>query len=650
MRPLRRLLRAGILALCLVHSVHAAPPPVADFFRRPLVHDIALSPSGRYVAIESARNTGRVQISVLDIEHPEDTRIVAGWGDLDAVGVQWITDDRLLFAAVDLSVNLDDWRSRTRGWMAVNRDGTRMLASALGVNAWPVAPLGDGSLDMVVMRSNGDRKNPVWSLWRISTRSGHDTRLAANSPAGTFSWVLDEKGTPRALVTKEADRAVLYRAEDDGQRWVKVIDQPLFGGARIAPLAYRHGQMYVVAGAGDADLGAVFSYDLQTGKLGDKPIVQVQDYDFNGALVFDDETGRLIGIRHLTEDWSTTWLDAEMQAIQAKVDRRVPTLLNQIVCTRCLKARRLVVRSLSDRQPMIYSIYDRETGELRAAAPSRPWIDAAQMGERETTRFNARDGLSIPVTVTLPPGARDGDPPRPAVVLIHGGPWSRGAHWGWSAQPQFLASRGYVVLEPEFRGSTGFGGRHFRAGFKQWGLAMQDDIADTAAWAAKRGLIDPQRVCLAGASYGGYATLMGLIKHAQQFRCGVSWVGPTDIDSLYEFDWSDFDETTRRYGLPTLVADRQADVEQIRATSPLRQAARLTQPLLLAYGAKDRRVPIEHGMRLRDALRPVNAKVEWVEYRTEGHGWFLLDNDVDFWTRVERFLARELAVEAVGSR
>src|SRR6185369_2637644 len=155
-----------------------------------------------------------------------------------------------------------------------------------------------------------------------------------------------------------------------------------------------------------------------------------------------------------------------------------------------------------------------------------------------------------------------------------------------------------VVLEPEFRGSDGFGDRHMRAGFKQWGLAMQDDVADTATWAAARHLIDPKRVCLAGSGYGGYAALMGLIRHPQQFRCGISWGAPTDLDALYDIGWDDWLDIVKRHGLP----------------------AQLRQPLLLAHGGQDRRVPIAHGEHLRDALKDANPKVEWVEYRTEGEG------------------------------
>jgi dipeptidyl aminopeptidase/acylaminoacyl peptidase len=263
------------------------------------------------------------------------------------------------------------------------------------------------------------------------------------------------------------------------------------------------------------------------------------------------------------------------------------------------------------------------------------------MGQRDFVRFKARDGLSIPAYVTKPPKSL-GTGPWPMVVLVHGGPWVRGGQWPWDADAQFLATRGYLVVEPEFRGSLGYGGKLYRAGFKQWGLAMQDDVADAATWAIAQGLADRQRVCIAGASYGGYATLMGLIKNPEIFRCGVEWVGVTDINLMYSITWSDASYIWKEAGMPELIGDRVKDAVQLETTSPLKQAARLTQPLLMAYGTQDRRVPIKHGTAFRDAVVKTNPNVEWIEYPGEGHGFYLTQNRVDFWTRVEAFFARNL--------
>jgi dipeptidyl aminopeptidase/acylaminoacyl peptidase len=235
------------------------------------------------------------------------------------------------------------------------------------------------------------------------------------------------------------------------------------------------------------------------------------------------------------------------------------------------------------------------------------------------------------------------------VVLVHGGPYVRGAHYGWNDETQFLASRGYLVLQPEFRGSTGYGKKHFEAGLKQWGLKMQDDIADATKWAIAQGYADPKRICIAGASYGGYATLMGLVNDPELYQCGINWVGVTDINLMYNGHWrfaDDLGESWKKYGMPEMIGDQIKDAEQLKATSPLEQAARIKRPVLLAYGAADERVPLIHGLAFRDALVQTNKQVEWIQYDEEGHGWLLQKNNIDFWTRVEKFLDKHIGAGA----
>jgi len=253
---------------------------------------------------------------------------------------------------------------------------------------------------------------------------------------------------------------------------------------------------------------------------------------------------------------------------------------------------------------------------------SHPDIDPRQMSRMEAVSYQARDGLEIPAYLTVARGVERKS--LPLVVLVHGGPWVRGQVLRWDPQVQFLASRGYAVLEPEFRGSAGYGTRLFRAGWKQWGLGMQDDVADGVRWADSQGLVDRARVCIAGASYGGYAVLMGLVNDPTLHRCGVDWVGVTDIDLMYSVDWSDASDDWKRYGMPKLIGDQAA--------------------LLLAYGGKDVRVPIVHGEMFRDAMAKVpGSSVEWIAYDKEGHGWRKEENQVDSWNHVEKFLATQIA-------
>jgi dipeptidyl aminopeptidase/acylaminoacyl peptidase len=292
-------------------------------------------------------------------------------------------------------------------------------------------------------------------------------------------------------------------------------------------------------------------------------------------------------------------------------------------------------------QPRVTYLYNTETRKLSRVGSSLPSIEPRQMSRTEFLRYPARDGLQIPAYLTLPKGL-----PKtglPLVVLVHGGPFVRGSQWRWDSEVQFLASRGYAVLQPEFRGTTGYGSELFSAGHKQWGQAMQDDLADGARWAIAQGMVDPKRICIAGASYGGYAALMGLKKNPELFRCGVSWVGVTDIGLLFSSAWSDISGEAKKYSMTQLIGDPVADAAMFKANSPLEQAAHIKQPMLLAYGGWDTRVPVVHGERFRDAVQAHNRDVEWVVYPKEGHGWSTVETRLDFWGRVERFLARQLA-------
>jgi dipeptidyl aminopeptidase/acylaminoacyl peptidase len=262
------------------------------------------------------------------------------------------------------------------------------------------------------------------------------------------------------------------------------------------------------------------------------------------------------------------------------------------------------------------------------------------MGKRSFHRFAARDGLQLPLYVTTPAAKASG--PRPSIVLVHGGPYLRGGSWEWDAQAQFLASRGYLVLQPEFRGSTGFGSKLFEAGWQQWGRTMQDDLADTAAWAVKQGLADPKRIGIMGASYGGYATLMGLVRNPEIFRAGVEWAGVTDIELMFTAVESDASQDARRYDMKTLIGDPAANPAAFADVSPLAQASRITQPLLMAHGGRDRRVPIVHAAKFHRAVKEKNRTVEYISYPEEGHGWRHEEDSIDFWKHVEAFLDKHL--------
>lgn len=656
---------AGVWALCaawLTVGAQAAEPlvPAADFFRVEQMSRPVLSPSGKHLAVHVAAAGGRRRLAVISVQPPRQARIVAGFEDADVGRVQWANDERLVF---DIDDHQAAWGERhAPGLFAVDHDGgnpralimrdwntlsehTTIVSRELRANHGLLRVLRDGSSDVVVQRfdiaNNRTDLQNVTPL-RLNTQTGRAEPLVLRTPRAGRHWWVDAQGQARAMASvTDGKTETFWRAGPDAD-W-QLIDEHRTFDAKAGSLLDLEigldGEVYAESGRGDAaGTTALYRYDPAKRQRAAQPLVSIDGFDFGGHLVFDGRSRRLIGVRYTSDAPGTAWLDDGMKAVQARIDKQLPGLVNLVDPAECGCSRWMVVTSFSDRQPEVYWLYDRETDKLEPVGQSRPQIDPRRMAERDFVRFAARDGLSIPLHVTRPAGKG----PWPTVVLVHGGPHVRGGHWSWNGDAQFLASRGYLVLEPEFRGSTGYGGKLFRAGWKQWGLKSQDDIADAARWAIGRGDADPQRLCIAGASYGGYATLMGLIRDPDLYRCGVAWAAVTDINLMFDIPYSDLSALWQQYGMPNLVGDPVKDAGQLVATSPLQQAARLKQPLLMAIGGQDRRVPPVHGTRFRSALAKTNAQLQWVDYPDEGHGFLKLENRVDFMQRVERFLAQQL--------
>jgi dipeptidyl aminopeptidase/acylaminoacyl peptidase len=650
-----------LLALFSAASTQAAdtPVPLTAFFGNPGVSGAKLSPDGKRLAMLVNNDSGHDQLGVVDLAD-NSLKVVAVFREADVGQFEWVNNDRLVYDSRDKNTAPGKERYAP-GLFAVNADGSvrRQLvdvfeswvvdATVLGREKmpWNTYLLGQpGAQDspwvyVVTVNFGRDHSADEVSLVRLNTLNGATENV--RGPGRTRDWWLDARGRPALATTVEDNIEVLHYLDPKTGQWRKLSSGDAFLRAEdaVTPRGFAPDGTLYVSSYGKRDTSALFAYDLAAGKVAGKPLVDLEQYDFRGELITD--ATRLLGVRYTIDTEAVAWFDPAMKKAQEAVDKLLPGRVNALSVGVRSATPFVLVESWSDRQPSVFLLYNRDTGKLSRVGESRPAIAAARMGPQALVQATARDGKPIPTWITLP--NKSSGKQLPMVVLVHGGPYVRGNDWRWNADSQFLASRGYVVLEPEFRGSTGYGAAHFHGGWKQWGLKMQDDIADATRWAIKEGIADPQRICIAGASYGGYATLMGLIRDPQLYRCGIDWVGVTDIDLMYTGHWSredDMSEAYKRYGMPTLVGDPVKDAAQFAATSPLKQAARITQPLLLAYGGADLRVPLYHGRKFYDAVRQTNKNVEWVVYEQEGHGWTLVETRLDFWGRVEKFLQQHI--------
>lgn len=302
----------------------------------------------------------------------------------------------------------------------------------------------------------------------------------------------------------------------------------------------------------------------------------------------------------------------------------------------------LVIRTSGDRDPGAFYLLNRSTHKLRMLFRTRPWIDPGQMAAVHPFTMKARDGLTLHGFYSMP---TDGAKPAPMVVIVHGGPYLIRDGWGFDKETQWLATHGFAVLHVNFRGSGGDGLDFEVKGYREWGKAMQDDVTDATRWAIDQGLADPSRIGIYGASYGGYAALMGVVREPDLYRCAIGLAGVYDLNHLYT--WGDIHRD--KLGMAYLKRVLGTDKADLAARSPADQAARIKVPVFLAHGTMDGRVPVKYAREMHKALERAGVPVEYVTYTYEGHGLDSPRHWRDFYTRMLKFLDHNLHVGQVAA-
>lgn len=650
----------AITAFALATTVQAQGRPEA-YFGPPQISQPQLSPDARHVALVLARNGTHgqeLQLAVIDLDQGPGLapRVVASLVEADVNSVRWVNNRRLVFDAKTRRsddqpfVNPGLWAvdvdgGQQRQWITSRRQGSkdskpqqsRLLPYEWRLSHVP-ARTGEGDSDEVVIQRLEFKQdqNTGTTLARLDVRTGARRDISADAHRNALYWVFDRQGEPLFSTGYEDERPVVRWRERPGQPWPRWSGGDMALGVDQQPLGVDgRGRVYLVQRNAEGFKG-LYVRDSAAPDAPQQLLFEAPPHDVEPVLRFD--RGELLGFHFETDRSRVLWLHPEMKALQAELDALLPGQINQISCQPCLGTARVLVASRSDRQPNTYLVYERGTRRLVPLGRSRP--DLPLGGPRSVQSIHARDGLRMPVVITQPLAAASG--PRPAIVLVGERSWQEVPRWDWSAVPQYLASLGYVVIEAGTRGQTGRGRAHFQAGWKQWGQAMQDDLEDALAWAVKQGLADGQRSCIVGSGYGGYAALMAQTRPDGRFRCAVAKSAAPDLGQLLSGFWTPGFSPWMNGAMPLLVGHPQHDAQRLSEQSPLTHAARLRGPLLLAYGELDRYLPITRARELRDALRRHGNEPEWLEYPDEYSDLFRLKNELDYWRRVDAFLARSL--------
>ncbi|AQR74723.1 S9 family peptidase [Sphingomonas sp. LM7] len=622
-----RYLRGALLAFAVVQAIPAAaaaesaPIEAAAYFAQPAIEDAMLSPDGRRVAARALID-GRPRLAVFDVSG--DAPVLRPVGLPDAERLEWhrwLTPRRLLVSL------LREGDSPSARFATIDIDtgvfmqlGARRPAEASDEVLHIAA---DGSFLLLKSDVAG---RPTPGVYRLDLTNGA-LQLAVAPQDHVWDWYADSAGVIRAGLAMEGKRSwLLYRKgeHDSFSRSARGAGDIDAGTERFVPVRGAD-RGYALAQTPAGRVG-LYAYDFARGRRG-ALLYQDPQVDLDGFQA--DSDGRLLGVEYSADRPAIRWLDPAMARRQAQIDVALPGRANRLLSSSSDRARSLVF-SESSTDPGAYYLYD--AGRVTLVGAVSPALAGARGPEMQAVRYRARDGLEISGYLTLPAGrAAKG---LPLIVMPHGGPFARDS-WGYDPWVQYLADRGYAVLQPNYRGSTGFGRDFVAKGDGEWGRGMQDDVDDGVDWLAAQGVADPGRVCIMGASYGGYAAMWAATHPSPRYRCAISFAGISDVAAQLAYDRKTFDERDYRAWKHRI----QGRAPSLDALSPIARVDALTIPILIAHGMSDETVPADQSLRLHEALRRRGRVHDYVAYRGQGHSLEGQRDNADFLARVGKFLA-----------
>lgn len=653
---LANLLAAPALDLARITPVPADQPvPIQDFFRPPLWRQPKLSPSGTHIAGLMHVKEDKYQLLIHDLESKK-TEILGAFGDKDIYHFTWLDDRRLLFF-------LSSKKLYGLGLFAVEVGRIKY--------SYPLLQYAGATL---VGIPKDDRLSPLVWLRRDAFDEGRDRGVAVINTGIKTGRFVD-------LSAASADYSRALNARDDNYKVIRAGYPAPKGDIVYRYLADRDGELAFAFTSTDGNLTmhrltaerqwVPCPIDLETTDIlmaGDNPgevlaclqenpnspsvlcyldavtgerrevVLADEEYDFTGGLYREPGSRQIVGAMYQRNGPRTVWFDEGFRAIQKSIEGLFSGQVTRIIGN-SEKGGRFLVSTYSDRQPATYYWVDLQKRSVNLVKNTAPWIDPARMQPMQILKYKTRDGRQLDAYVTLPKGTSK-KKPAPLVVLPHGGPWVRD-NWGFDSEVQFLASRGYAVIQPNYRGSPGYDWMFPIE--DQWEFRkMHDDVTDATRMLLGTGLIDPTRVAIMGGSFGGYLALSGVVHEPDLYRCAVTMAGI--------FDWATVlkEEKHDRYEHPSYsrmlkrLGDPKEQAERYDTISPLRHVKNVRVPVLVAHGKEDPVASIAESRRLVAEFEKYKVPHEKFFVRGEGHGMGHLKNRVELYERIEAFLEKHL--------
>lgn len=616
-------------------TVEVPKIPVEDFFKNPEMSSFQISPDGKYYSY-TAPWESRMNIFVKEVGSDSATRITEQT-DRDISGYFWANENRIVYLK-------DDNGDENFYLVAVDANGENLvpLTRETGVRTQIIDDLADDK-DFMIVGLN--KRNPqIFDAYRLNINNG-EMEMIAENPGNIIGWMTDHDGKLRVGLTSDGvNSSVLYRDSEAAE--FKTILNTNFKET-MSPLffTFDNQKLYASSNLG-RDKAAIVIFDPATGKE-EEVLFENNDFDVYG-LTYSRKDKKLLDANYTGIKSERHFFNDERKAMFARLQQRFPEM--EIGLTSSTDAEdKFIVRTYSDKSLGAYYLYDRNSGEITDIANPSPWINAENMASMHPISYQSRDGLTIHGYLTLPAGqTMETAKNLPVVVNPHGGPWARD-NWGFNPEVQFLANRGYAVLQMNFRGSTGYGRQFWEASFREWGKKMQDDITDGVNWLVEKEIADKNRIAIYGGSYGGYATLAGLAFTPDLYACGIDYVGVSNLFSFMETIppyWEPFKKMIHEMvGNPELPEDSI----RMREASPVFHADKIVKPLYIAQGAQDPRVKKSESDQMVAAMKERGVDVEYLVKDNEGHGFRNEENRFEFYRAMEDFLGKHMAEAPVAN-
>ena len=651
------------LFLCFAAVVSAEPLPAREYVRYPDYMGATLSRDGRWVAVTIPLH-GRMNLAIVDLD-TRKARAITSYNDYDILNVRWVGSEYLVFTVGQLNELSGSPQRDGGGLFSIHREGgtVRTLSATakeqrLKLNTAfrfysPLASIADSDDEIIVEGNYRDVRS--LDVYRLNVKTGRAQLVTTQRPERAEQWVLDAQRVPRAVVSSVRDSffSVVHYRKDEQSPWEELARfDPTREEIPLIPVAFSDdGQSMLVASGVGRGNNAIYRYDpvkRQRGEL----VAQHPRYDMGANAAGQPVTGpivgregKVVGFAVEADKYQVAWTDGEYLRLQTLIDKALPNTINKF--QRSANKARTLVTSYSDRLPVRWYVLDESSSRMEELARSRPALKPEHLVEMRPFLLKTRDGLEIPSYYFLPSGAQPGAR-LPTVVHIHGGPQVRADYWSGMGsfgvmEAQLLASRGYAVILPNFRITPGFGRRIYNDGFGTIGRSMSDDHEDAVKWGIEQGFVDPQRVCISGASYGGYATLMAIARAPKMFRCGISGLMVSDLQRQLssasgDTFWTDMGV---EYWLRLIGAKSIDDIP--KEISPINLADRITAPLLIYAGEDDIRTPIEQTNAMVRALEKAGHPPQKVIIKSgESHGFGKMENRLEVYEAALQFLDQHI--------